>query len=471
MTLQLPSKARFAEIKQGIVQSLKGEEQDYTKGSIKEAIFFLAVPMVLEMIGESVFAVADIFFVGKLGSAAVATVGITESFITLIYALAVGLSTGVGAMVSRRIGEKKPKDAANAAYQAIITGLVVSIVIAIIGILNTKNLLQLMGADAVIVNEMWGYTAVMIGGNSSIMLLFIINSIFRAAGNPFLSFVVLTFANLLNIILDPILIFGIGPFPELGVMGAAIATNIGRGLAVLLQLAILLKGIGVIKLRGIQFLPSKKLILRLFKLASGSISQYIVATSSWIVLMRMMASYGSDMVAGYTIAIRIIIFTLLPAFGIANAASTLVGQNLGAGQAERAEKSVWLTGRINTFVLSLAGLIFILFPHAFVSIFTQDNAVLACGITGLQIISVGFIAYGMGMVLVHALNGAGDTKTPFYINLICFWAIEIPLAYFLSHVLRWEHIGIFLSIILAESAMTLMAYAAFKQGKWKLKEV
>lgn len=458
-------------IKTGLIKAIKGEETEFTSGSIKKAIFYLSIPMVLEMIMESVFAVVDIYFVSKLGSDAIATVGITESLITIVYALGIGLSTGVAAMVSRRIGEKKPEEASRSAWQSIITGIVIAGLIAVPGILFPEQLLRLMGANETIVNQMSGYTSIMLGGNITIMLLFIINAIFRSAGNPVLSMLVLWCANIINIILDPMLIFGIGPFPELGVAGAAVATNIGRGLAVILQLGILLKGVGIIKLNAISLKPDFNLIFRLLKLASGSVSQYIVATSSWVLLMRIMTYYGSEMVAGYTIAIRIIIFTLLPAFGIANAASTLVGQNLGANKPDRAEKSVWITGGLNVLILSLVGLIYILFPHAFIGIFTDDVAVTRYAISGLQIISIGFVSYGLGMVLVHALNGAGDTKTPFYINVICFWLFEIPLAYFLARVLDWQHVGIFISIILAETLMTLFAFIAFRSGKWKLKVV
>lgn len=464
-------KYSFRQISTGIVKAIKGEEAEFTSGSLKKAIFFLSVPMVLEMIMESVFAVVDIYFVGKLGSDAIATVGITESLITIVYALGIGLSTGVAAMVSRRIGEKNPEEASQAAWQSIITGIVVSALIAIPGILLPGKLLQLMGANEVIVEQMSGYTSIMLGANISIMMLFIINAIFRSAGNPVLSMLVLWFANIINIILDPLLIFGLGPFPEMGVAGAAVATNIGRGLAVVLQVIILVKGVGKIKLRHVKLKPDFSMIWRLVKLASGSVSQYIVATSSWVLLMRIMTYYGSDMVAGYTISIRIIVFTLLPAFGIANAASTLVGQNLGAKKPDRAEKSVWITGRLNVIILSMVGAIYILFPKMFIGIFTDDPAVSLYGIAGLQIISIGFISYGFGMVLVHALNGAGDTRTPFFINVFCFWIVEIPLAYFLARVMDWQHTGIFLSIIFGETLMTLMAFLTFKTGKWKLKEV
>ena len=462
---------KFKQVVQDVKEALKGNERDFTTGSINKAIFILAIPMVLEMIMESVFAVVDIFFVSKLGADAIATVGITESLITIIYALGIGLSTGVSAMVSRRIGEKKPKEAAKSAYQAIFTGLLISTIIAVPGVIFAKDILILMGTSESVANEMSGYTAVMLGGNASIMLLFIINGVFRSAGNPVLSMWVLWFANGVNIILDPLLIFGIGPFPELGIMGAAVATTTGRGLAVLLQVYLLIKGKGSIKFKGISLKPNKKLIKRLLDLSWGSISQYIVATSSWIILVRIIAIYGSEVLAGYTIALRIVIFSILPAFGISNAASTLVGQNLGAKQHSRAEKSVWVVGKTNMITMGIIGLLLVIFPATFLSIFTDDPLIIRHGVAALRIISIGFISYGFGMVMVAALNGAGDTKTPFRINLISFWMFEIPLAWVLATWIGLEQHGVYFSIILAESLMTFFAWMAFKKGKWKLKEV
>lgn len=464
-------KIKAAEIFNDIKDALRGDEKDFTKGSINKAIFVLAIPMVLEMVMESVFAVADIFFVGKLGANAIATVGITESLITIVYALGIGLSTGVSAMVSRRIGEKKYKEAARSAYQSIATGLIISIVIAVPGVIFAKDILELMGAEPVIVDEMSGYTAIMLGGNASIILLFIINGVFRSAGNPVLSMYVLWFANGINIILDPLLIFGIGPFPELGVKGAAIATTIGRSMAVLLQVYLLIKGKGRIKFKGMSLLPDKRLIKRLLNLSWGSISQYIVATSSWIILVRIIAIYGSEVLAGYTIAIRIVVFALLPSFGISNAAATLVGQNLGAKQHDRAEKSAWIVGKTTMVTMGILGLIMVLFPATFLGIFSTNPVIVDYGVQGLRIISLGFIGYGLGMTMVSALNGAGDTKTPFRINVISFWLFEIPMAWLLSSWVGLEQFGVYIAIITAESVMTLFAYLAFKKGKWKLKEV
>lgn len=464
-------KTIFNRIFSEIRESLRGEEKDYTTGNIKRAIFLLSVPMVLEMLMESVFAVVDIFFVSKLGADAIATVGITESVITLIYALAIGLSVGTSALVSRRIGEKDPKRASSTAWQAILTGVTVALIIAIPGYIFASDILRLMGASDIIVHEMSGYMKVMLAGNASIMLLFVINGVFRSAGDAVLSMRVLWVANGINIILDPMLIFGIGPFPELGVMGAAVATTTGRGIAVIYQIYLLRKGRGKIKLKGINFAPVKKTIGKIINLSLGSVSQYLVATSSWVILMTIISIYGSEAVAGYTIAIRIVVFALLPAWGISNAAATLVGQNLGAHNPSRAEKSVWITGRANMIFMGSIGLILAIWTGTFIEFFTEEIAIVKHGINGLRIMSIGFLAYGLGMVMVNAINGAGDTRTPLYINLISFWMIEIPLAWFLAQVVGWEMTGVFIAIISAETVMTLLAWLSFRSGRWKLKKV
>jgi len=375
------------------------------------------------------------------------------------------------AMVSRRIGEKDKRGAGRAAFQSILTGLVVSLFIAIPGIIFAKELLILMGAEKAIYNSMSSYTAIMLGGNAVIMLLFIINAVFRSAGDAAISFRVLLIANGLNLILDPILIFGIGPFPELGIMGAAIATNIGRGLAVIYQFYLLFKGnkrvrLGIDNIR-IHFETIKQLI----KLSLGGIGQNVIAMSSWIGLVRIISVYGSEALAGYTIAIRIIIFALLPSWGISNAAATLVGQNLGAKQPERAEKSVWFVGKINVILMGTLSVILIIFPSFFIRLFIEDANVVASGALSLRIISFGFAFYGLGMVLVQALNGAGDTITPTKINFFCFWIIEIPLAYLLALKLNVGETGVYYSIVIAESLMTIAALWYFRRGKWKLKEV
>ena len=452
-------------------EAITGTEQDFTSGSLRRAIFLLSVPMVLEMVMESVFAVVDIYFVSRLGADAVATVGITESIVTIVYAIGVGLSMATTALVSRRIGEKKPEEAAKVAFQSILTGLLVSLVIAIPGIIYASELLQVMGATEEMYSSMWGYTAVMLGGNVVIMLLFIINAVFRSAGDAAISMRVLWMANIINLFLDPMLIFGIGPFPELGVMGAAIATNIGRGLAVVYQFYLLFSGKGRVKLSVKDISIHFKTIKQLVKLSLGGIGQNIIATSSWIGLVRIISEFGSEVLAGYTIALRIIIFSLLPSWGISNASATLVGQNLGAKKQARAEKSVWATGKVNMIFMGAVSLIFILFPSMFIQLFIDDILVIKSGALCLRIISYGFVAYGLGMVLVQAFNGAGDTVTPTKINLFCFWLLEIPLAYLFAITAGIGETGVYYAIVVAETMMTISAAYLFMKGKWKLKEV
>ncbi|MCD4732528.1 MAG: MATE family efflux transporter, partial [Bacteroidales bacterium] len=423
------------------------------------------------MVMESIFAVVDIYFVSRLGAEAVATVGITESLVTIVYAIGIGLSMATTALVSRRIGEKNPEGAAKAAFQSIITGLFVSLMIAIPGIIYASELLQVMGASEEIYANMSSYTAIMLGGNAVIMLLFIINAVFRSAGDAAISMRVLWVANIINLILDPMLIFGIGPFPELGVMGAAIATDTGRGLAVIYQFYLLFKGNGRVKLLVSHISLHWQTIRSLLKLSMGGIGQNVIAMSSWIGLVRIISEFGSEAIAGYTIAIRIIIFSLLPSWGISNAAATLVGQNLGAKKPDRAEKSVWAVGKVNMISMGIISVILILFPSAFIRLFIDDPAVIFSGAASLRILAYGFILYGLGMVMVQALNGAGDTLTPTKINFFCFWLLEIPLAYFLALSLGVGETGVYYSIVIAESVMTIAAVWYFKRGKWKVKEV
>ncbi|MCF8373014.1 MAG: MATE family efflux transporter [Bacteroidales bacterium] len=455
-----------------ILESISGTEKDFTTGSLKKAVLLLSIPMVLEMIWESLFAIADIYFVSRLGAEAVAAVGITESLITIVYSLGIGLSMATTAMVSRRIGEKNPDKAARTAFQGIVVGVIASLFIAIPGILFAPELLKLMGASSHIVEELSGYTTIMLGGNVVIMLLFIINAVFRSAGDAAISMRVLMIANIINIILDPCLIFGIGPFPELGIEGAAIATTIGRGLAVVYQFFLLFSGKSKrIMLRKENCVPDFRLMKKLIKISMGGIGQILIATTSWIGLVRIIAVFGSEAVAGYTIGIRIIIFSILPSLGISNAASTLVGQNLGAKNPGRAEQSVWLTGKINMTLLGVIGFIFILIPEPFVLFFTDEASVIQSASMCLRIISIGFISYGFGMVLINSFNGAGDTTTPTLINVFCFWLLEIPLAYLLAIYFNIGEKGVFVSIVVAESIMTLSAFILFKRGKWKLKQV
>ncbi len=452
-------------------ESLKGKDIDYTNISIKRALLLLSIPMVLEMVMESIFSVVDIFFVSKLGADAIATVGLTESVITLVYTLGIGLSMGTAAMVSRRIGEKRHDDASCIAFQAIILTVLLSFLIAIPGVLFPKEILGLMGASDNAVNQYSDYTAIMLGGNVIIMLLFVINSVFRSAGDAIIAMGILCFANIINIILDPCLIFGIGPFPELGIKGAAIATNIGRGIAVLFQLKILLTGDNrvVIKRKHMKIVLSQ--IVNLLKLSTGGIGQLLIMTSSWIVLARMVASFGSEIMSGYTIAIRVIIFAILPCHGLANATATLVGQNLGVKQPDRSEKSVWITSQINSIVLAVVSIILVLFAEFFIGFFTNQPAIIASGAECLRIISYGVIVFGVGSVFVSSLNGAGDTKSPTVINIFCFWLFEIPLAYVLANYTPLLQNGIYYSIIIAEALMAIWAFYVFRSGKWKTKVV
>jgi len=452
-------------------EAIAGSEQDFTTGKLGRAIFLLSVPMALEMLMESVFAIVDIFFVSKLGPEAIATVGITESMITIVYAVAIGLSTAASSVVSRRIGEKNPEGASKAAFQAILAAMVLSVLIAIPGVFYSRQMLGFMGASPTILNEMSGFTAIMIGGNGVIMLLFVINGIFRSAGDAAISMRILWLANLINIVLDPLLIFGIGPFPELGVQGAAVATTTGRGIAVLYQLYLLFHGKRRVKIAWRHIGFDRRVMATLVRLSLGSTGQHLIVTSSWILLVRIIAFFGSITVAGYTIALRILIFAMLPSWGISNAASTLVGQNLGAKQPERAQRAVWITAWTNVIFLGLIGLILVIWPGTFIRLFVHDVAVIQSGIVALRMISIGTIAYGLGMVLVNALNGAGDTLTPLRINVFCYWLLEIPLAYWLAIQSGMGESGVYWSIVIAECMMTLAALWYFMKGSWKFKLV
>ncbi len=455
-------------------EAIGGSERDFTQIPLSKAIILLSIPMVLEMIMESVFALVDIFFVSRLGSEAIATVGITESLMTIIYAISIGLSVGTTALVSRRIGEKKPEEAAVSAVQAIFTGIAVSMIFSAVGIFFAKDLLRLMGASESTVEMGYMYPTIMLGGNGIIMLLFIINAVFRSSGDAAISMRVLWFANILNIILDPLLIFGIGPFPEMGVQGAAIATNIGRGVAVLYQIYLLINGNYRVKVRFAQIVVKLGEMVKLVKLSLGAIGQYLIATSSWVFLVWVVTGLGEEVVAGYTIAIRVLLFALLPSWGLANAAATLVGQNLGAKQPDRAERSAWVVGIANMIFLGLVSILFIAIPEKFISFFINgmdEPVVMASGITCLRIISFGFLVYAMGQVMINSINGAGDTATPVWINFIAFWLLEIPLAYIFTNVLDLHINGVCYAILIGEAAMTMIAIAIFRRGKWKLTQV
>lgn len=454
-----------------IKEAIAGTERDFTETPLGKSIFLLAVPMVLEMVMESVFAVVDIFFVSKLGADAVATVGLTESAMTIVYAIGIGLSMATTALVSRRIGEKKSKEAGLVAFQAIAIGIIISLLIAIPGFFFARDFLDLMGASNQMIENGYWYPAIMFGGNMVIMLLFIINAVLRSSGDAALSMRVMWIANIINLILDPILIFGLGPFPELGLKGAAIATTTGRGIAVIYQMYILFNGKHRIRLYLDSIRIRFGIMIKLIRISGGGILQNLIATSSWIFLVRIISVSGPEALAGYTIAIRIIVFALLPAWGLSNAASTLVGQNLGAKKPERAEKSVWVTGYANMIFMGTISLILIAFPDFWIKIFLDDPVVVIYGIQSLRIISYGFIVYGLGMVLIQGFNGSGDTITPTWINLLAFWLVEIPLAYLLAIVFNLGLVGACVAIVTAESFLTLLSLYLFKKGKWKTRKV
>jgi putative MATE family efflux protein len=451
--------------------AVRGNQEDFTEGRLGRAILILSVPMVLEMLMESVFAVVDIFFVSRLGPNAVATVGVTESMLTLVYAVAVGFSMGATAMVARRVGEKRRDDAAVAAVQAIVVGVIASLPVAIAGILLAPELLGVMGMDSAVASANRSYTAVMLGGNVVIMLIFIVNAVFRGAGDAAIAMRVLWLANGINIVLDPCLIFGWGPFPELGIGGAAVATTIGRGIGVVYQLWKLSRPGGRIRVSASELRLAPSVMTRLIRVSLGGVGQFVIATSSWIGLMRIMAVFGEISLAGYTIAIRIIMFTILPSWGMANAAATLVGQNLGAGKPKRAERAVWFTALANMVFLGLVAVVFILFSEFFVRLFTDEAGVVAVGAECLRVLSYGYLIYALGMVIIQAFNGAGDTTTPTIINFFCFWLLEIPLAYVLALRLGLEERGVFFAILVAESVMGITGAIVFRRGRWKSRRV
>ncbi len=447
--------------------ALRGTGMDYTQGSLGRAILLLSVPTMLEMAMESAFAVVDIYFVSSLGASAIATVGLTESVLTLVYAVAAGFAMGTTALVARRIGEKNPKEAGDAAVQGIIAALAASVPFSLAGVFFARDILGLMGADAWSLEHGWRYTAWMLGGNTVIMLIFVINAAFRGAGDAAMAMRVLWLANGINIVLDPALIFGWGPLPALGVQGAAVATTIGRGTGVLVQLWVLFRGAKHIRVLPSQVRLHAQAMRGLVRTSLGGIGQFIIATSSWIGLVRIISVFGSQALAGYTIAVRIVVFTLMPAWGFCNAAATLVGQNLGARQPERAERSVWMTGLVNMGFLAAISLVYIFGNEVLVRIFTAEPRVIAAGAQCLRIVAYGYVFYAWGMVMSSAFNGAGDTFTPMKINFFCFWLLEIPLAYLLAIKLGANQSGVYWSILLAESAAGLAGIALFRRGRWK----
>jgi len=460
----------------GILKTLReafaGSQQDFTEGSIRRAIFLLAVPMVLEMAMESLFGIVNVYWVAHIGKdAVVASVGITESLLTLIFAVAMGLSMATIAMVARRIGEKDHRGASVASVQAILIGIAVSIPIGLIGVFFTPQLFHMMGASAEVIEAGTGYGRVILGGNIVIMLLFLNNAVFRGAGDAAIAMRALWFANIVNLVLDPCLIFGLGPFPELGVTGSAIATTIGRGMGVLYQFYMLSSGKGRIQVRLDQARANFQVMMRLLRVSLGGMFQFLVATASWLGLMLIVTKFGDAAIAGYTIAIRIIIFALLPSWGMSNAAATLVGQNLGAGKPERAERSVWVTGFTNMVFLAGVTIVFTVFAEPMIRIFTHEEAALNYGTDALRFISFGYIFYAYGMVMVAAFNGAGDTLTPTLINLFCYWLFQIPLAYTLAFHTRLGARGIFLAITIAETTIAVVGMLAFRRGRWKTQKI
>jgi putative MATE family efflux protein len=440
--------------------------RDFTEGPIGRAIFILAVPMVLEMLMESVFVVVDVFVVAHLGADAVATVGLTESFMTILYTLAMGLSIGASAMVSRRIGEKDAEGAAHTAAQVILFGLGLSALIGVVGAIFAPQLLSIMGASpGVIANA--SFTRVMLGGNASVVLLFLINSVFRSSGDAATAMRTLWLANAINVVLGPALVFGWGPLPQLGVVGAAIGTTIGRGTGVLYALTRLGKPTGRVRLHAHHFRLDVALIARVIKLSSAATFQVFVGMASWIGLVRILASFGSAALAGYTIGIRIVMFALLPSFGMSNAAATMVGQALGAKKPERAEAAVWKTARYNAVFLAVIGLAFVIFARQIVGGFTSDPEVARYGIMALRTVAYGFVFYAYGMVIGNSFNGAGDTRTPTWINLFVFWILEIPLAWILSHQTGLGVLGVFVAMTVAFSTLAVVSAVVFRRGRWK----
>jgi putative MATE family efflux protein len=455
-----------------IRQSLNGEEKDYTTGSIRRAVILLAIPMILEMCMESVFAIVDIYFVSHLGKHATSTVGLTESVITIVYSIAIGISMAATAMVARRIGEKNPEAAAQAGMQAIIVALAVTVFISVLGVIFSEEILKLMGAEPESIQMGRGYTRIVMGGSVVIMLLFLINGIFRGAGNAIIAMKSLWIANICNIILCPMLIRGWGPIPEFGLTGAAMATTIGRGIGVCYQLYHLFNGRHIIRLTLAHLKPEWEIIKALIDIAWPATLQFVIASGSWIVLASLVVqSGGSEASAGYQIAIRIIIFFILPAWGLSNAAATLVGQNLGAKQPDRAERSVWKTAKYNTIFMGTVSVFLITLAPVIISLFTQEDAVAKYAVMAVRIVSAGYLFYGVGMVLVSSFNGAGDTRTPTVINLFGFWFFQIPLALTLSMFFKLGALGVFIAIPVAEGAITVVSLYVFRKGKWKLKEV
>jgi len=448
-------------------EAVMGTSQDFTEGSIGRAIILLAVPMVLEMCMESLFGVVDVFWVAHLGADAITTVGLTETGLTVLFVIALGLSMGATAMVARRIGEKDDAAAGVVAVQAIVVGLVIAAVTAVFGYFYAPNLLRVMGGSESVVRIGTGYTRMILGGSATIFLLFLINAVFRGAGDAAIAMRVLWLANIVNICLNPCLIFGIGPFPKLGVTGSAVGTTIGRGIGVLFQVWVLTSGRGRIAVRLAQLRLDFHVMFRMIRLSLSAMFQYMVQMASWIGLVRIMASFGSGAVAANTLAIKIIVFAILPSWGMSNAAATLVGQNLGAGKPDRAESSVWRTGFYNMLFLGGVGLVFIAFAERIIALFTSDPAVAPLAVSGLRLLSYGYVSYAYGMVVTASFNGAGDTATPTVLNLVSFWLCQIPLAWVLAFHTGLGPRGVFLAVVVSDTVLAALSILLFRRGKWK----
>jgi putative MATE family efflux protein len=452
-------------------EAVSGSDRDFTQIGLSRAIALLAIPMVLEMSMESLFGLVDVLFVSRLGKEAVTAVGITESVLTLVFGIAIGLSMSTTALVARRIGEKEPEQAAVAAVQAIWLGVFVSVAFALIGVFTAPAILRVMGAEQAVIEQGAVYTAVLLGGSVTIFQLFLLNAVFRGAGDAAVAMRVLFFSNGLNIILDPCLIFGLGPFPELGLLGAAVATTTGRGLGVAYQLYVLFRGTRRIRVRVSQLKLDPAVMWQLIRISVHGILQVQIATASWVVLMRLMATFGSAALAGYTIAIRVIVVTILPAWGMSNATATLVGQNLGASRPDRAERSVLLSGAYNMVFLGAVAAVFLLFAEPIIGTFSTEPEVLKHGVDCLRFIAYGYVFYAFGMVIVQAFNGAGDTRTPTIINFFCYWLWQIPMAWVLAMPLEMGPRGVFLAIAISESTLAVVGVLLFRLGRWKTHKV
>ncbi|MEZ0483752.1 MATE family efflux transporter [Fibrella aquatica] len=451
--------------------ALRGSETNFTSGSINRAIFFLSVPMILEMVMESLFAIVDVFFVARISTEAVATVGLTESVLTLVYSIAIGLSTAATALVSRRIGESNTGGANQAVGQVLFISLAFALLLGIPGVLFAREMLALMGGDQHLIDSGVGYTRVIFASAPAIILLHTLSGALRGAGDASIAMRSLWLANGINIVLCPVFIFGFGPIPAMGVMGSAVATTAGRSMGVLYQLYALTIRNGRISVNIRALRPDFGIIGTLLSLAAGATGQFLISSASWLFLTRIVSTFGSDVVAGYTIAIRIFVFTILPSWGMANAAATLVGQNLGAGQPDRAETSAWRAALCNLIFLTPVGALLYLNAESVVGLFSRDIQVLLIGVESLRVFCIGYVFMAYGMVLTQALNGAGDTRTPMLINIVCFWLVEIPLAYVLATVLHWGPSGVFWSVAISESLLALMAVWAFRRGRWRLMQV